>query len=384
MALSPSRVYDPEIGTFLQRDPLPYISKIARDAGADALGLYAGTVFEMEVRSNIKNGMFGKNLFSVLSANATNRIDATGFGDSIAEMMLGMLSMMVDVEKWTRRFKQAKKNKELAQRGNEVRKSGTGAYKASKDCMNNLTPASVNKFLDAVSQLQKDVDELLPGGKNYNPKLPSNNRVPVPYAPPTPQVPSGNDSSATYKSLGQWAGDSVNSASDALQGAGGIGRSVDKFLYPHFWDFFNAFDQHWLSEIPVSGSAEWGVGKDGYGFSAQSKFDALSLSAYGSVKVECPCGSITAESTVGTDGTDNKLKVELGGTFPAGNGNWKVGVGADAGWHDDFGKMNPNPFGGANDNGGLSYDNNGVQLGAGVTIDSNGNVNVGASGTIRF
>lgn len=271
------------------------------------------------------------------------------------------------------------KNKELAQRGNEVRKSGTGAYKAFKECMNNLTPASVNKFLDALSQLQKDVDKFLPGGKNYNQEVP-NNRVPVTYSPPTRQVPSGNVSSAGYQSFGQWLSDSANSGSDALHGAGGIGRSVDRFLYPHLGDFFNAFDQHWLSDIPVSGSAEWGVGKDGYGFSAQSKFDALSLSAYGSVKVECPCGSITAESTVGTDGTDNKLKAELGGTY----GNWKYGVGADAAWHDDFGNMNPNPFGGTNVNGGVSYDHNGFQLGAGVTMDSNGNVIWGASGIITW
>jgi YD repeat-containing protein len=47
--LSPSRIYDPELGTFLQADPLPMFNVIRRQNQKIALGVFEGTVFSREI-----------------------------------------------------------------------------------------------------------------------------------------------------------------------------------------------------------------------------------------------------------------------------------------------------------------------------------------------
>lgn len=76
--LSPSRVYDPELGMFLQRDPLPNALKAFEYTKERSLGIYAGTIFEKVIREVMKRKKRDP-LFDLSKPMGPNSVDPTGF-----------------------------------------------------------------------------------------------------------------------------------------------------------------------------------------------------------------------------------------------------------------------------------------------------------------
>jgi hypothetical protein len=79
--LSPSRVYDPVLGRFLQQDPMPNLVNVITSTKGNGLGVFGRTIFAEEILRNLTKQFGGKNLYIVNSGNVVNRVDATGFGD---------------------------------------------------------------------------------------------------------------------------------------------------------------------------------------------------------------------------------------------------------------------------------------------------------------
>ena len=85
--LSPSRVYDMELGRFLQRDPLPTLVKLIGSSAGNAYGVYDRTVFGqfMRLRQTIQGrptyDLGGKNSYVFASANPNNKVDPLGLID---------------------------------------------------------------------------------------------------------------------------------------------------------------------------------------------------------------------------------------------------------------------------------------------------------------
>jgi len=79
--LSPSRVYDPLLGRFLQRDPLPNLVNIIRSTRGNGYGIYARTILARMIRRSLKKNLNSKNLFVFAAGNPVNRTDSSGFGD---------------------------------------------------------------------------------------------------------------------------------------------------------------------------------------------------------------------------------------------------------------------------------------------------------------
>jgi hypothetical protein len=104
--LSPSRVYDPTLGRFLQRDPLPDLIKVEISSNGNAGGIYVSTIFQsLILRRVIMQIIFGRgisdeqlNRYIFGNSNPISGTDATGmwFGlddliASVAGAALGLI-----------------------------------------------------------------------------------------------------------------------------------------------------------------------------------------------------------------------------------------------------------------------------------------------------
>ncbi len=81
LSLSPARVYDPELGRFLQRDPFPGALKLYQDSGRNALGIYAQTIFAPLFGAYAERDFGGTNLFAYASGSPVDRVDWAGMPD---------------------------------------------------------------------------------------------------------------------------------------------------------------------------------------------------------------------------------------------------------------------------------------------------------------
>jgi hypothetical protein len=76
----PSRVYDPTLGRFLQRDQLPTLEKIVNATRGNALGIYDRTIFSEEIRFQSKIHRAIPHLINVYTPfQMVNGYDASGF-----------------------------------------------------------------------------------------------------------------------------------------------------------------------------------------------------------------------------------------------------------------------------------------------------------------
>ncbi len=81
LGLSPSRVYDPETGLFLQKDPFPAALKAAQAGSGSGMGIYQASIFEDVFWRYRSADLGGINLFTFASGNPVNRVDPTGLPD---------------------------------------------------------------------------------------------------------------------------------------------------------------------------------------------------------------------------------------------------------------------------------------------------------------
>ena len=85
-SLSPFRVYDPELGRYLQRDPFPAALKTVQSASGNALGIYSSSIFENLFAMYMQADLGGINLYIYASGSPTNRIDPTGMPDLLSTL----------------------------------------------------------------------------------------------------------------------------------------------------------------------------------------------------------------------------------------------------------------------------------------------------------
>ncbi|MGH9436918.1 MAG: NucA/NucB deoxyribonuclease domain-containing protein [Terriglobia bacterium] len=82
MNQSPTQVYDQETGRFLQRDPAPEASRVAKSARGRALGQWQGTGLEGDILRCEDNK--ANNAYAYCDSDPVNKVDATGMAfDSV-------------------------------------------------------------------------------------------------------------------------------------------------------------------------------------------------------------------------------------------------------------------------------------------------------------
>jgi YD repeat-containing protein len=93
--ISPSRIYDPELGRFLQRDPLPNLVKLARSTPrGNRRGIYSRSIFSDGITSKVRDLSYDPdlNLYVYVRNNPVNAFDAFGlFWGAILGAVAGTL-----------------------------------------------------------------------------------------------------------------------------------------------------------------------------------------------------------------------------------------------------------------------------------------------------
>ena len=85
--LSPSRVYDPVLGRFLQADPMPTLTRIIKSTHGNGLGIYARTIFSKTILLALSRDRTGENLYNYVRNNAPNGTDPTGLFDFVGHFL---------------------------------------------------------------------------------------------------------------------------------------------------------------------------------------------------------------------------------------------------------------------------------------------------------